>query len=245
MVTKNQQWLYVSLFIYFFLTIGLIVAIIFNFLPINSATTKNCPSVNNCPPCPPQPCLDLITTICPGANLSMNELENPNEAFSFYLLSGVAETPFTDTDIGSFRTVFGNDIIRGTDLRNYYPMVNLSNESAAVWRYSSQKLNFTQILGQFRVSTVAIAPNYYTAVMSGANGQPQTTVDGTVTYENGIIKFTDPSSTDYYLYVAEAGVEIPLAIDLPEGFYPVWTTITPTAIGTDEYFKYIWSLYRS
>ena len=246
MVTKNQQWLKISLFIYFFLTIGLIIAIIFNFLYINSTPTEDCPNVNDCPDCPVLPCAELVNNTCPIADLALSGLGLPNEGFLFYLLGSVAQTPTTSTDIGSFRTVISSEGVQANNGVWYYRMENLSEQTAAIWRYSSQILNFFQNLGSFRISQTAIsgAPTFFSVILSGAIFNPTDVVEGTIDYVGGNILFNvGVGPTTYYLYLADADTEIP-SLNLSSGFYPVWTSVAPVLPANPNFSKYIWTLYQ-
>ena len=235
------MWLYVSFIIYFFLIIALIIAIIFNYVPLYAESVVETPNTNQCPECLPATCTELVLDTCPFANVTMDQLSNPNTTFNFYMVSAVSQSPDGDpTSIASYRSTFSL-VTTSVDSRMYHPLENIS--SGATWHYSAQLLNFVQTSGYMRISSVAItdSPNYFNVVMTGEDILPLSTTEGTVEYDQGHIVYTDPALNQFYLYAAEEGVEITL--NLPDGFYPVWTDIAPTAIGTDNYFKYVWSLY--
>ena len=248
MITKNQ-WLKISLVIYFFLTLGLIVAIVCNFLYIGSAPTQNCLSVNDCPECPILPCDELVKTECPAANKTMSGLGLPNEGFTFYLLGSVSKKPSGPTDIGSFETVISS---QGTQTVNgiwYYNMETLSEPSAVVWRYSSQYLNFTQNLGTLRIGQDPIlgTSDLFTVFLSGTNYGTAVVLQGTIDYVGNHIVFNvGTGPTKYYLYLADADTEIP-SLNLPSGLYPVWSNVDATTIPSadPDFAKYVWTLYQT
>ena len=242
MITTNQKWLKASLVIYFLLIIGLIVAVMLNFLYIDSAPQINCPNVNDCVECPTIPCDELVVTTCPTADLSMSQLTEPNPSFEFYLVGAVASTPLTTGDIGVFDTVFGSSSNKASDLLRYFPTVSFSSGNAVKWTYSTQYLNFLQPAGQMNVSTVAITGTLHALVMSSS--AQISTASGVITYANGNVVLTVAGPITYYLYLADADTELPLLL-LPSGNYPVWTTTTPPpALTTVTYPKYVWSLYQ-
>ena len=122
-------------------------------------------------------------------------------------------------------------------------MENLSSNTASVWQYTSQYRNFVQSNGIFQKSTVAIIGNLYTAVLTGINAQPNLTEEGSVTYNNGKIIFTNTAFVPFYLYLVHSS-EIP-AISLTDGYYPVWNQDDTIGIGDPDYPRYIWTLYQT
>ena len=244
MITTNQQWLKISIVIYFVLIIALTIGIIFNFLYANPHETKTCPSINDCPTCVPGVCDDLVVTTCPTANLPMTGLEEPNSNFFFYIVGSVANKPTTDTDIGSFGTVFGSDGELGSDFRLYFRTQTLSSSLSVTWHYSTQHLNFIQALGQMSVNSVAISGTLYSVVMSDAIQASANNVTGVITYVNGTIVLTTTGPISYFLYLADGDSEL-AGLGLATGSYPVWTTTGVPALANVNYPKYIWSLYQT
>ena len=248
-LSQNTTWLYASLFIYFFLILGLITALIFNFLYINGPPEERCPNINECVECSPSPCTTLTELSgCHASNETISTLGNPNTAFEFYLLGSVGNTSDT-VSIGSFGQAFSTLVTFVEDVSGIsmplYRTTNILSSNVGKFSYipATNSITETKFGNVLTTQTVALTGTFFPIIFEKDNTSTTDTETNTVEYVGGNVRVTgNISTTVRWLYLA-SDTELGFT-NLDEGLYPVLTTVAPVGTVDDNYNRYVWTYYQ-